>query len=72
MKKISFIFIISAVLIGCKTQQSQVVKSIPLDENNYINSITESELKTHLTIVASDKMKEEKLEVKDKKWLEGI
>ena len=56
MKKISFIFIISAVLIGCKTQQSQVVKSIPLDENNYINSITESELKTHLTIVASDKM----------------
>ncbi len=56
MKKFLTIFIVSSVFIGCKTQQSQVVKMKPLDENSYINSITASELKTHLTIVASDKM----------------
>ena len=55
MKKILLTASLCLTLIACTTQK-QVVKVIPLDENSYINSITQEELKTHLTIVASDKM----------------
>ena len=55
MKKILIIASLCLTLLACTTQK-QVVKVIPLDENSYINSITQEELRTHLTIVASDKM----------------
>lgn len=55
MKKILITASLCLTLLACTTQK-QVVKVIPLDENSYINSITQEELRTHLTIVASDKM----------------
>ena len=55
MKKIVITASLCLTLLACTTQK-QVVKVIPLDENSYINSITQEELRTHLTIVASDKM----------------
>ncbi|WP_395052302.1 M28 family metallopeptidase [Flavobacterium sp.] len=55
MKKTLITASLCLTLLACTTQK-QVVKVIPLDENSYINSITQEELRTHLTIVASDKM----------------
>jgi hypothetical protein len=55
MKKIIITGLLSLTILGCSSQKT-VVKSTPLDETKYINSITSEELKTHLTIVASDKM----------------
>ncbi|MBC7522851.1 MAG: M28 family peptidase [Flavobacterium sp.] len=56
MKKLLSLLILITLFLGCKTQQNQKVELKTLDENSYINSITAAELKTHLTIVASDKM----------------
>ena len=56
MKKILYISIASLALLSCSSQQNVIKTTSILNENNYINSITAEELKTHLTIVASDKM----------------
>lgn len=56
MKKILYTSIASLALLSCSSQQNATKTTSILNENNYINSITAEELKTHLTIVASDKM----------------
>jgi hypothetical protein len=60
MKKIIIsLNLVSILLVSCSGSQSALTsKSIatPLDVPSYISSITASELKTHLTIVASDEM----------------
>ena len=56
MKKILYTSIASLALLSCSSQQNVIKTTSILNENNYINSITAEELKTHLTIVASDKM----------------
>ena len=57
MKKI-IIFGLALVLLSCSGTQTKPATKIskPLDVQSYINSITSDELKTHLTIVASDEM----------------
>lgn len=57
MKKI-IITGLALILLSCSgTQKSPATKTTkPLDVNSYINSITSEELKTSLTIVASDEM----------------
>jgi hypothetical protein len=57
MKKI-LITGLALILLSCSgTQNSPSTKTTkPLDVNSYINSITSEELKTSLTIVASDEM----------------
>lgn len=52
MKKIIGFFTLSLLLIGCSSKKI----TQPADVTKYINSITAEELKTHLTIVASDEM----------------
>lgn len=52
MKKIIGLLALTLLLIGCSSKK---VKQ-PADVTKYINSITAEELKTHLTIVASDEM----------------
>lgn len=58
MKKIILSLTVFLFIIGCKTSQSIPAKTTTksIDLSTYINSITEDELKTHLTIIASDKM----------------
>jgi hypothetical protein len=60
MKKIIIsLNLVSILLVSCSGSQSALTsKSIatPLDVPSYVSSITASELKTHLTIVASDEM----------------
>ncbi len=52
MKKIIGLLALTLLLIGCSSKK---IKQ-PADVTKYINSITAEELKTHLTIVASDEM----------------
>lgn len=52
MKKILFLLLLSAT-ISCTSQKASVSDVNPTD---YSNTITASDLKTHLTIVASDEM----------------
>jgi Zn-dependent M28 family amino/carboxypeptidase len=52
MKKNIFLFLI-AMTISCTSQKSSVVQSSPAE---YINTITATDLKTHLQIIASDAM----------------
>lgn len=56
MKKIISFGLFTLVLISCSGTKSVVAKKAPFDELSLINSITASELKAHLTIVASDEM----------------
>jgi Peptidase family M28 len=52
MKKVLFIFVLAAT-ISCTSQKTSVTD---LNPTEYINTITAADLKTHLTIVASDEM----------------
>lgn len=55
MKKIFYLAISSVFFVSCSsTKKSSTSKE--LDVTKYVNSITQSELKEHLTIIASDKM----------------
>lgn len=58
MKKIILTGVLTFVALSCSVQKgtTQTKPNQPIDPNKYINSITAEELKTHLTIVASDKM----------------
>ena len=56
MKKIISTGLLSLTILGCSSQQNAVKTTAIVDQTKYINSITSDELKTHLTIVASDKM----------------
>lgn len=53
MKKIFFLFLTAAVFTNCASNKSSNSNT---DVTTYMNSITSQELKTHLTIVASDEM----------------
>jgi Peptidase family M28 len=53
MKKLLYLLIVIVLFINCSATKN--VKQ-PTDVTKYINSITAEELKTHLTIVASDEM----------------
>lgn len=53
MKKIILLISIFILSIGCNSKKSTIS---PLDLPKYMNSITAEELKTHLSIVASDEM----------------
>lgn len=56
MKKI-IITGLTLLLLSCSGVQNSATKTTkPLDVNSYVNSITSEELKTSLTIVASDEM----------------
>jgi len=56
MKKILITSLFSVILLSCSTTKKVDIKKAPLDIQSYINSITAEELKTHLTIIASDAM----------------
>lgn len=58
MKKIILTGVLTFLALSCSVQKgtTQTKPTQPIDPNKYINSITADELKTHLTIVASDKM----------------
>ena len=56
MKKLCSIGLLSALLISCSGAKSTVTKTAPLDVPSYVQSITAEELKTYLTVVASDEM----------------
>lgn len=57
MKKIISIGLVSILFIGCSgSKNTTVTKTKYADVPSYINSITASELKTYLTVVASDEM----------------
>lgn len=56
MKKIILTGIFTFVALSCSVQKGTTQTTKAVDETKYINSITAEELKTHLTIVASDKM----------------
>lgn len=56
MKKILLTSIISITLFSCSTSKITEKEKKPLDVPSYISSITAGELKTHLTIIASDEM----------------
>jgi hypothetical protein len=56
MKKIICFCLFSLLLISCSGSKSVVANKVPFDELTLINSITSSELKTHLMVVASDEM----------------
>ena len=58
MKKIISIGFFSLLILGCSaTKNASISKNTsPVDVNSYINAIKSEELKTHLTIVASDEM----------------
>ncbi len=53
MKKICILFLLTVTLISCKTSKNTLSK---IDYNNYLNSIYSENLKTNLTIIASDEM----------------
>jgi hypothetical protein len=55
MKKIALVTAICLLQISCSTSK-KTTTTLPLDQTKYINSITLSELKEHLTVIASDKM----------------
>ena len=55
MKKIISLFLLTAIITSCYSQKS-TSKKTPVEEQIYINNITQLALKTHLTIVASDEM----------------
>ncbi len=44
------------MVLSCSTKKNIQTKVIPLEINSYINSISQEDLKTNLTIIASDKM----------------
>ncbi|WP_395044953.1 M28 family metallopeptidase [Flavobacterium sp.] len=56
MKKIIITSLISMLFLSCSTKKAIQTKAKPLEINNYINSITQEELKTNLTVIASDEM----------------
>ena len=58
MKKIISFGLLSLLLISCSASKNitSTKTNTIVDVNSYINTITSSELKTHLTIVASDEM----------------
>lgn len=58
MKKTILSGLSALLLIACSGPQNTINAgaSKPVDVNSYVNSITSSELQTHLTIVASDEM----------------
>ena len=56
MKKITITILISFLVLSCSTKKNIQTKVIPLEINSYINSISQEDLKTNLTIIASDKM----------------
>jgi Peptidase family M28 len=53
MKKLFYLLVVIALFINCSAPKNA---KQPADVTKYINSITADELKTHLTIVASDEM----------------
>jgi len=53
MKKLFYLLVLIALFINCSAPKNA---KQPADVTKYINSITADELKTHLTIVASDEM----------------
>lgn len=53
MKKIFYLLVVITLFINCSAPKNA---KQPADVTKYINSITAEELKTHLTIVASDEM----------------
>ncbi len=53
MKKSLFLLLLGLSLVGCSSSKKTIP---PNDVTKYINSITEDELRTHLTIIASDEM----------------
>jgi hypothetical protein len=55
MKKIALVTAICLLQISCSSTK-KTTTTLPLDQTKYINSITLSELKEHLTVIASDKM----------------
>ena len=55
MKKIAIVTAICLLQISCSSTK-KTTTTLPLDQTKYINSITLSELKEHLTVIASDKM----------------
>ena len=55
MKKIIFASLLSLTVLAC-TSQKKVTEKTPHDESKYVNSISAADLKTNLTIVASDEM----------------
>jgi hypothetical protein len=55
MKKIALVTAICLLQISCSSSK-KTTTTLPLDQTKYINSITLSELKEHLTVIASDKM----------------
>lgn len=56
MKKSISIGLLSMLIMSCSNSKTATSTKKPLDVPSYINSITAAELKTHLTIVASDEM----------------
>ncbi len=55
MKKFILILVTAFLLFGCSTS-NKTVNSSEVVDNKYIQSITAEELKTHLTVIASDEM----------------
>ncbi len=55
MKKIIYLSLFTLLFTSCSSQ-NVATKKTPLDEQKYINNITATVLKKHLTIVASDEM----------------
>lgn len=53
MKKLFYLLVVITLFINCSAPKNA---KQPADVTKYINSITADELKTHLTIVASDEM----------------
>jgi hypothetical protein len=58
MKKIISFGLLSLLFLACSGSQNttSTKANLPLDVQSYVNSITSAELKTHLTVVASDEM----------------
>lgn len=55
MRKFILTAILTFVALSCSVQKA-TTQTTQVDPSNYLNSITAEELKTHLTIIASDKM----------------
>lgn len=53
MKKIICMSLLAIITLSCASQKKTIS---PVDETKYVNSISATELKTNLTIVASDEM----------------
>src|SRR5690554_2313098 len=56
MKKIIISALLLPVLISCTTTQNGLVEDGKVPLEKYMNTITESELRTHLFMIASDEM----------------